>query len=328
MSTSQIRKQSEAVIRQFGEKWEKHAKENAKYAKKSIECFRDCGVGRAVLCIANGYSFEHELETIKKYQDNVDILCCDKTLGPLLDHGITPTFCVVADANVSYEKYMEKWKDKLDKTILFMNVCANPKWAQNGNWKDMYFTVNKDVLGSEKKFGELSGCPNGIAAATNVSGAMVVLLTQSDENGRQNFFGYDKILLIGFDYSWSDKESYYAFDKYGGGKAHYMRHQLTVREDGEFCYSSGNLLFSAKWLAKYITTFNLPVIQCTKKTILSTSRKSTLEKQMQYMFDPEDAKVKNTLNNLLTQARNQMFLISRELDRINRKHDLKFLETT
>jgi hypothetical protein len=150
LTTEDITQQSLRAINQWGTLWRTHAKEHSKYEMRSLEELENVGIGKAVVCVANGYSLELEIETLKKYQGNVDILCCDKTLGHLLDNGITPTYCIVCDAKVSYEKYLEPWKDKLQNTILFQNVCGNPEWTNQGNWKDRYFFVNKDVLGSEK----------------------------------------------------------------------------------------------------------------------------------------------------------------------------------
>jgi len=295
----QVLAQSKAAYNQWAPQWREHAKIHAEFPQKSLSDFNSTGVGKAVLAIANGYSLEENIQTIFENQKNVDIICCDKTLGHLLSHGITPKFCLVADANVSYEKYLKPFENELEDTILLMNACGNPEWTKNGNWKDIYFFVNKDILGSEKEFCKISGCPNIIPAGTNVSNALVIMLSQSDNNARQNFFGYDKILLIGFDYSWKFNGKYYAFDDDGGGKANYMRHSYLVFPTGEFGYTSGNLQFSAQWLEQYIRAFNLPVVNCAKATLLNL-KNCDLKEQMQYRFRSEDSKI---ARNLLAELR-------------------------
>lgn len=289
MNTDAVITQSKAAYKQWANQWRAHAREHAKFPKVSFEKFENVGVGRALLCVANGYSFEEQIETIKEHQDKVDIMACDKTLGHLLDNGITPTYCMVCDANVDFEKYLAKWKDKLKDVTLFINVCANPEWSKKGNWKEIVFFANKDVINSEKEFCELSGCLNTIPAGTNVSNAMVILATQSDNHGRQNLFGYDKILLIGFDYAWKFGGKYYAFDEDAGGKSAYMKHAYTVAPNGDFCYTSGNLSFSADWLKTYVLHFKLPVVQCSPWSLLALGRTaSDLAEQMNYSFKPED----------------------------------------
>lgn len=289
MDKEAVLQQSKQAYKQWCVQWREQAKHHSKYEMKPLYDFENIGIGKACLLIANGYSFEENLETIKKNQDNVDILCCDKTLGHCLENDIIPTYCLVCDANVNYEKYMEKYKDKLQDTVLFINVCANPKWSDNGNWKDKYFFVNKDVMKNEVEFCNLSGCPNTIPAGTNVSNAMAVFLTQSDERGRVNFFGYDKYILIGFDYNWYHDTNYYSFDKEADGKTNYMRHVFCLDTAGRGCYTSNNLAFSATWLDKYIATFKLNFVQGTQRTITKSAPYKELEDQMKYKYKPEDA---------------------------------------
>lgn len=291
MDDKAILAQSKAAYNQWAKQWREQAKTNSKWPMKSMDDFQFIGIGKAILCVGNGYSLEENIEVIRKNQDNVDILCCDKTLGHLLSNGITPTFCMVQDANVDFDRYMKPWADQLQNTILFMNVCANPVWAEKGNWKDKYFLVNKDIMGNEKEFSELSGCKNFIPAGTNVSNAMVVMLTQCDNQTKRNFFGYDKILLIGFDYSWRADGKYYAFNQDGDGKACYMKHSYIVTHDGKYGYTSGNLTFSAQWLDKYVRAFQLPVIQCSRSTIYAGLKTGDLEKNMKYSHRPHDADI-------------------------------------
>lgn len=285
----EVYQQSINAYNQWKEKWRAHAKLSRRWAPfKSFRDFMNIGVGRAVVCVANGYSFEEHIETLIAHAGNVDIMCCDKTLGHLLDNGIKPTYCLVADAVVDYEKYMKPWEQQLQDTYLFSAITANPKWSLQGNWKDRYFYANLDCLGSEKEFMELSGCSNLIPAATNVSNAMVVALTQSDNNQRMNYFGYDKILLVGYDYSWRHNGGYYAFDHEAGGKRYYMKHVYICTKSGNHGYTSTNLMFSARWLDRYIQQFNLPVVNCSQETLLSSRYSGNLAEQMQYRYKPED----------------------------------------
>lgn len=319
--------QSKVAYAQWAKQWREHAKHHARYEMKDILAFQNVGVGKACLVIANGPSFEKNVETIKKHQGNVDILCVDKCLKHCLDHGIVPTYALVCDANVPFEKYMEPVQDKLQDTVLLMNVCANPKWADNGNWKDRYFFVNKDVLKSEKEFMELSGCPNVIPAGTNVSNAAIVMLTQCDERGKKNFFGYDKLLMIGFDYCWGE-DSYYAFDHYGAGKRHYMKSVYCFSVGGDFVYTSPNLLFSAKWIEKYIGVFKIPAIQCSKDSIVRGWKLGDLAEQMQYRYQPEDAKEVRGLLDYRRQLTAQIEGINRRIVDIGRDHFKQLIRTT
>ncbi len=115
------------------------------------------------------------------------------------------------------------------------------------------------------------------------------MLTQSNNDGRNNFFGYDKILLIGFDYSWEHDGNYYSFNKDGDGKHNYMRHVFLINQEGNYAFTSENLLFSAKWLDTYVKQFKLPVVQCSKKSIVSCAKVAKFEEQIQYKYKCADS---------------------------------------
>ncbi len=319
--------QSKIAYNQWAKQWREHAKHHSRFQMKDMLALQNIGVGKACLVIANGYSFEKNLETIKKHQHNVDILCVDKCLANCIEHGIIPTYTLVCDANVSFEKYMQPVAEKLGKTTLLMNVCGNPAWSGSGNWKEIYFFVNKDSLHSEREFAEISGCDNLIVAGTNVSNAAIVALTQCDERGRRNFFGYDKLLMIGFDYCWGN-ESYYAFNRDGGGKRHYMKTVYGFTVGGETCFSSPNLLFSAKWIEKYIGFYKVPAIQCSKDSLVRGYKVADLAEQMQYRYKPEDAKAVIDLLNYRRQREAEIVRINEQIHGIGREHYKALIRTT
>jgi len=326
MNKQSIVQQSKNAYKQWNVQWHKHAKIHSSFSMKPLHDFNNIGIGKAILCIANGASFEENLDVIKKYQDNVDILVCDKTLGHCIANGIKPTYCMLQDANVDYEAYLKPYEDQLQDTVLFSNVCANPKWTHNGNWKDTYFLINEDVMHYEIEFSKTSGCKNFIPAGTNVSNAMIILLTQcgNPPRGRKNFFGYDKMLLIGFDYSWKDK--YYSFD-HDSPKTNYMRHVYLTNGMGEIVYTSNNLKFSAEWFEKYCSNFRLPIVNCSKNGILHQIHTAELENQMQYKYNTESAVIVRKLNKEYEQAMNKVKMIGQELGDIAQKHYFNFMET-
>jgi hypothetical protein len=130
LTSDAILKQSQAAYKQWAPQWREHATFHSKYAMKSWQDFFAIGIGKACVLAANGWSLELEMDVLREHQKNVDIICCDKSLGHLLRNGIRPTYCLVADANVNYEKYLQPWETELGDTILFMNVCGNPKWTE------------------------------------------------------------------------------------------------------------------------------------------------------------------------------------------------------
>ena len=327
MDKNKVVEQSKAAYNQFKIQWRENAKIHSRLKMKSFIDFENIGIGKPILAVANGYTFEENLKTIKEHKD-VDILCCDKTLGHLLDNGISPKYCMVCDANVDYEKYMEKYKDQLQDTILFITVTANTQWSLNGNWKDIYLFCNEDSIGSHKEFMNISKCPNLIPAATNVSNQMIVLLTQCDNTRRSNFFGYDKILLIGYDYSWRYGGKYYSFDESGDMKHNYMRHVYAKNIKGDPCYSSSNLLFSAQWLEKYIKTFRLPVVQCSDESLIIFGHSGKLEEQLKYSFHPEHSDLVKKMLAERFQLQKKITEIDKHSTYLFKEHQKEFIKTT
>jgi hypothetical protein len=47
-----------------------------------------------------------------------------------------------------------------------------------------------------------------------------------------------------------------------------MNHRTVLDYKGDMVYTSENLWFSAKWAYSYITSFNLPVINCSERGLL------------------------------------------------------------
>lgn len=327
LSRDQIVRQSNAAYDQWKELWRENALRHKKMEQLSFEDLRNTGIGKTIVLVANGASLENDMETIEKYKDNTDIFVCDKTLGHCIKRGIKPKYCLLADAKVSYEQYCEPYKNELKDTILFANVCGNPKWTHDAEWKKIYFFVNKDVINSEKEFMAISGCKNELPAGSNVSNAMVILMTQADNKGPQNFFNYDKILLTGFDYGWKVEGNYYAYDKDAGGKFYFMRHQYCQDIDGKFTCTSGNLAFSAKWLYSYVTTFRLPVIQCSMGSIMPLPWIGKLKDHIGYKFDTKDGEIMIELNKKRFKLFNELNDVIKRQNEIQGKHN-KFVRST
>lgn len=322
-----VKEQSKAAYLQHRDIWRKNARDNALREQKSFEELKHTGIGKAMVLVAMGYSFEQQVETLKKYQGNVDIMCCDKALGHLLDHGITPTYCLIADARVDYEKWMRPWADdpRISEVTAILNVCSNPEWAHMPNWKEIYFHVNRDAMEYEQEFLKMTNCPNVVIAGTNVSNAMLVFATQCSERGRQNFLGYDKYILVGYDYCFSHKGGYYAFDWDANGKRNYMKHLYLVDINGNQVYTSQNLAHSAQWINKYIQTFGIPAVVCADYTLLGKCKKAVLEDQMQYKLDPEDSGIVKKLDKEMRDLHSKIEYTKNKLRVLGEKHYYGFV---
>lgn len=277
LSHQEVLNQSRIAFRQWGEIWERHAKENGekhRLEQNTVKDFIHKGIGKTLVCVGLAPSFEKKFDILKKYRDNVDIAIVDKALGPCIDGGIKPDFVFLSDAVISYEEWCEPWVDKTDGIVLISNVTANPKWSKN--WRGpVYFTVNKDNIETEKIYGPLSGCDDLIPASSNVGNSIVVFATQ--------FMNYDKYLLLGYEFVFTDDHTYYAFKD--TDKRYWMRHGLSIDTEGRLAYVTQNLLFTCRWLGDYykaeLLKRGIKVINCSGGNILELPS-GNLERQMKH----------------------------------------------
>ncbi|MDD5459830.1 MAG: DUF115 domain-containing protein, partial [Phycisphaerae bacterium] len=264
LSEEDVRLQSLAAIAQSGDKWRKHAKLNGEIYKRNKQTYHDLfskEYGRQVIVCGMGKSLEDKIPELQQYANRVDILCCDKAFKILMDHGIKPKYVFLADANISYDEWIANAIYASDGVTLIMSICANPEWARN--WKGpIYFFVNKDNIKSEDIFIKISGCPDIIPASSNVGNTAVVYATQ--------ILGYREVLLVGYDFSWEPDGNYYAFaDK---DKRFWMRHFQLTDINGGLAFTSGNLMFSCRWLQDYyygpLSVAGVRMFNCSGRGIL------------------------------------------------------------
>jgi len=244
LSKNEVLSQSRSAFGQWEKIWKEHAKVNGELMKQFGTSQKDIvgdGNGRNLVICAMGQSVEQHIETLKEYQDKVDVMCVDKAFIHLVNAGIKVKYVVIADAGIDYNKWVNPVIDKTEGVTLISNITGNPEWAKN--WKGkVIFYLNKDNIGSEKVFGPISGCTEVIPASSNVGNTCIVFASQ--------ILGYDKYLLVGYDYCWFDDSKYYAFDD-GGDKRYFMKHINIIDVNGRAGYTSNNLMFSCKWLQDY-----------------------------------------------------------------------------
>lgn len=277
VSQSEVLRQSEDVFAQFGDLWVKNATENSKLESFDANNLANCGIGKVLLLCAMGESLEKNIDVIKKYRDRFHILTNDKAFVPLLDHGVKADYVMLCDASVPF-RHMEGREADTVGVKLISTVYGNPEWTRA--WRgERYFYVNRDSIFSERIFRKIFGDKvRTIPAGSNVSNAMVVFFTGCDNEKNINWSGYQRYLLVGYDYSWRPDGNYYAWAN-PVPKRHYMKHRTMLDETGAVVFTSNNLLFSAKWLYSYITAFDLPLVNCSGTGILSV-RAETLENQL------------------------------------------------
>jgi len=277
LTSKEVLEQSKNAFREWDTIWRKHSEINGKIHRERGLSHQDLlfrGIGKVLLLIGMGASLEDKIEIIKKYQNKgVDIGCVDKAFGYLTDNGIKVNYVFLADAGISYERWIEKWIDKTENVILISNINANPKWTQN--WKgDVCFSVFKDNIHSEKIYSKISGCYQFIPAGSNVGNSAIIFSTQ--------ILGYDEYWLVGYDFCWDNKKNYYAFSD--SEKRFFMKHIMMIDNWNNFVFTSQNLLFSARWLSDfYIKVLNqhrVKIFNCSEYGILKAVPTANLEQKL------------------------------------------------
>lgn len=283
VSKKEVVRQSNQVFNQFGDKWKLFSRYNVRLPRRNINELQNSGIGKTLLCAAMGESLEDSIPLIKANRHKFDLLTCDKGFGTLLEHGIKADYVMICDCNIPF-RWFKPYVNESKGVKLISTLYASPRWTSK--WKgDRYFYVNRDAINSQKIFGPMlpPGELRTIPAGSNVSNAMVVFFTGSDETQNVNWSGYERYLLVGYDYSWRHDGNYYAFAN-PRPKRFYMNHRTVVGTDGRHCLTSENLFFSAKWFYSYMTMHKLPIINCSGRGILDANT-SSLEKELEMIND-------------------------------------------
>lgn len=276
--------QSKAVYGQFGEKkWKPFSKENANHPlRRDPNELKHCGVGKILVSAGMGSSLESQVDILKKYRNKYDLITCDKGFRALLEHGIKADYVMICDCNILWQKWAPNEADTVG-VKLISTPYGNVDWTRK--WRGpIYFYLNRDAIKSEEIFADIIGTQTRmVPASSNVGNAQVVFMIGVDEYNTEPFAGYERIYLVGYDYSWPTDGNYYAWSN-PIPKRHYMTSRTVVGIDGKLALTSENLVFSAKWLKQYIQAIGAPVYNCTPSGLLCIELKK-LETEL-FSFDP------------------------------------------
>jgi len=255
-----VRAQSENAWNTWKYKWLKNCAINKDLNRISLKTLVNECRDHILIQAAFGHSLSLHLDTIKAYRGKVKVMCCDKAYGYLMDAGIVPDYCIIADASVTTD-----WQNGHDtsETTLFANIACNPEWTKE--WKGrLVFYVNWDNIGTADRLAKAGNCYEAIPASSNVSNAQVVLASQVLNPTAQ--------FLVGYDYSWEEGGNYYAAKD--SEKRHYMHHSDVISFDGKLTQTSSNLMFSCYWLMQFLAKFSdRGVVNCSERGILGINRR-------------------------------------------------------
>lgn len=263
IAKNEIKQQSMNAWNAWRKLWVANCRETASMDKIAASSLVGVGRGKTLIQCAFGHSLAGMLDTIRRQRIKFDVMCCDKAFGYLMENGIVPDWCVIADASVNTD-----WIKNQDtsRTTLIANVAANTGWTKGWEGRRVFY-VNWDNIGTAKVLGRIAGIYEVIPASSNVSNAQIVFASQ--------VLGYNAQLLVGFDYSWADHGTYYAGQD--SEKRYYMHHMDVVSPWGYIAKTSTNLNFSCRWIMQYLMKFyRVNAINCSGQGLLDLPRKMPL----------------------------------------------------
>lgn len=265
-SQQSVLKHSQLALDHWGDLWKGNCERNKDKIVTSLKDIVGKYHNKTAVLFAFGPSFKENIRQFKK-MDRKDVVvgCVDKAFKFLVEEGIQPDFCLIADGSVSPSWFADVDKEAIKKCKLISNIYAKPDWsdfwAEVSGPQNIYWFVNKDNLDSHKIYGEMVNYYELIEAASNVGNSLVVFSVK--------IFGCKNVILYGYDYSW-DTGTYY-------GNGNHMKSTLvgTHREVdtvGNIVYTNDNMRFSADWLHKYSymvkAIYNVDIFNRTGKGIL------------------------------------------------------------
>lgn len=259
-----VEQQSVAAWSTWKTKWMGNCRKTRQIPKSSMSSLLNKCKDKILIQAAFGASLAKQIPFLKENRHKFQLMCCDKAFGFLMENGIVPDYCIIADASVSSE-----WIKGHDtsNTILIANIAANPEWTVR--WKgEVVFYANWDNIGSAKTLSPLAEVFEVIPASSNVSNAQVVFASQVLNPSVQ--------LLVGYDYSWRADGNYYASGDHQ--KRHLMHHMDVISPWGYLAQTSSNLSFSCLWLQQYLMKFpKVKIFNCSGEGILASVPTGDLE---------------------------------------------------
>jgi len=278
LTRKEIVEQSERAVKRWESIWHENAKKNSEDFYTDNKPLKRSN--NSAIVMAFGPSLKNNIQNIvgNELDNDHDTICIDKSLKFSIDNGLIPNICVVADAQVNFEKYGQIEPSLCKRIKLIMAVTANYKWSEywKANGGEVYYYVNKDNIRSHKTFGKYFKDKEKIIipASSNVGNSAYVIAALVLE--------YKTILLAGYDYSWRMFGTYYGDNSRpkdtntGNDKLKSMNHDTLFDINGDQVQSSENMIFSAKWLIGFIHYLdkerNSQTINCTGAGILTIKK--------------------------------------------------------
>ena len=287
LSKSEIESQSNHAYERWRDLWHVNASKNAAFAEKADD-IAGIGQNKKAIIFSFGTSLKENIRDIKssKLHYECDVICIDKALKTCLVMGIIPKYCVISDAQVSFEEYGDIAPEVCARITLLSASTANYKWAEHWNKSKgkVYFYLNKDSIRTHRIFGKYfkDKATYLIPAGSNVGNAAYALTAL--------ILGYRAIYLAAYNYSFPLLGDYYGeqseepidFNLKIKKKSLY-NHYTMIDLAGNIVQCSHNMQFSAKWLLGFVAQMHkkgIDTVNITGSGILKIQKQARIRKEV------------------------------------------------
>ena len=281
MSMDVVQHHSRIAFEAWKELWKKNCLANKDKICTSHKDFLGIYKDKKAVLFSYGPSFEKNIEEFKalnwKREDYV-IGCVDKAFRPLIERGIIPDFCLIADGSIDAKLWLDGApKEVFKKTILIANVYCNPgwpsAWARNDSKERILWYLNKDNIactpnnkwGTAEYFAPIANYYEVIEAGSNVGNSLVIF--------SRKIFGCRTSYLFAYDYCWGHGE-YYGVET--PAKRYLVPSYNVVDNNNDLVFTTTNMEFSAGWLDQYIVhakqSYGVDIFNLTGRGILKQGK--------------------------------------------------------
>lgn len=175
----------------FSKLWFQCYVKNLRYIPYStpVEVFSGACLNLPAVIVSAGPSLEKNIMELKEYENSCIIICCGRTLKPLLDLGIMPDFlCIVDPDDIAYRQVK-----KLDYSKVNLVYFEHTNWKVVENHKG-----NKVINSSDENLYNITKCnigalDHGGSVAHNALGMAIKL-------------GCNPIMFIGQDFAYTNNK--------------------------------------------------------------------------------------------------------------------------
>lgn len=237
--------------------------------KQNLPCcdvLRDIFAQKNVVITAGGPSLDDEIDSLKKYRDNLTILSVGTVAKKLLEYDIRPDAIIITDPqDTMYQQIVEINAEDIPMILLSTASKTIVKHYKG----PIYLAYQYGYEPAEKVANE-KGYSLFQTGGSVTTTALDVAIT----------FGANKIVLVGADMAYTDNRSHTS----GAGlvEKDFSDYRQVTAVGGGVVYTTRNLDIYRKWIENRIADLKIPVVYNTGR---GARIKGTVEKKLRNIFE-------------------------------------------